>query len=509
MSPINSLRSAAEPVEAVKDTIWPAPNMSILSRSAAPAPELRVEVFGGFWRAWLSRAADASNAPVDYVAMPLLATSAALIGNARWVVAWPGWAEPACLWCASVGNPSQGKTPGATPITRDARKLVESEMGRLYPKELEAWKEREAVGRAAVKEWQKAVEKAIKCGGPVPPKPDLAFIPPKPVRPRLSVTDATVESIAPLLQGLPKGLLNQRDELAGWMSNMARYANGGSDRPFWLESYVGGPFQVDRRSLPDPIFIPHLTVSVFGTIQPERLAELLEDSDDGLSSRFLWTWPEATKPFARPRTSVDPHQAATAFKQLDNLLMGKAGNGDMLPHYKHLSEAAASLMEAFGRQMQRREAAVSGLMKSAIGKARGQALRLALILEYLWWCGADDPGQEPAEISAAAMEAAASLMEEYFLPMAARVLGDSAIPASERRARTLAEYIRANRLEVVNITMIRDTARLPGLRETDNVKAACQFLAEAGWLRAAPLKGAAGRPPGDWVVNPMVHEAER
>lgn len=509
MSAAENLRAAGEAAEAAMDTAWPAPNMAVLSRSAAPAPELPLDVFGPSWGPWMSRAAEASNAPVDYVAMPLLATSAALIGNARWVVAWPGWAEPACLWCASVGNPSQGKTPGAAPITRDTRKLVEAEMGRTYPAQLEAWKEREVVGASAFKDWEKSVAKAIAAGEAVPPKPELATIPPKPIRPRLSITDVTIQAVAPLLQGLPKGLLNQQDELAGWLSNMARFANGGSDRPFWLESYVGGPFQVDRRGMPEPIFIPHLTVSVFGTIQPERLAELMDDSDDGLSSRFLWTWPGATKPFARPKTSVDPRQAATALQHLDNLLMNKAENGDMLPHYKHLSEAAAAVIEAFGRDMQRREVTVSGLMKSAIGKARGQALRLALILEYLWWCGAADPGPEPAEISAAAMQAAAGLMKEYFLPMAARVLGDSAIPASERHARTLGEWIVATRAEVVNVSMIRDTARLPGLRESGDVKAACRFLAEAGWLRASPSHGASGRPRGDWLVNPGVHEAQR
>ena len=39
-------------------------------------------------------------------------------------------------------------------------------------------------------------------------------------------------------------------------------------------------------------------------------------------------------------------------------------------------------------------------LRSALGKTRGQALRVALVLEFLWWCGADGFGPPPAQISA-------------------------------------------------------------------------------------------------------------
>ena len=157
-----------------------------------------------------------------------------------------------------------------------------------------------------------------------------------------------------------------------------------------------------------------------------------------------------------------------------------------------------------------------GLLKSSIGKARGQALRLALVLEYLWWCG--DGGSdalpsvgmvrpEPAAVSVRAMQAAAGLMDAYFLPMARRVLGDAAIPDDERHARTLATWIMETRPERVNVSSIRDGARLPGLRESDPVKAACRFLVEARWLNEAPSSGGPGRPRGDFIVSPKLWEA--
>ena len=483
----------------------PAPNMAILTRSAATAPEMPVDVFGPFWRAWITRTAEGSNAPIDYVGMPVLAIASALLGNARWAAAWRGWAEPPALWCCSVGNPSSGKSAGAAPVTRDTLRKVEAHMGRDYPAELERWETVASVGRSAMKAWEKEVAAAIKRGEPVPDRPKEAVIPPKPIRPRASVSDATVEALAPLLAGLPKGVLHLRDELAGWLLNMSRYSNGGSDRPFWLEAYTGGPYQVDRVKHPEPVFVPHLTIPVFGTIQPDRLGETLEDADDGLASRFLWAWPDTVRAFRMPRDAGDPHQAATAFQRLANLEMPKDEKGDRYPWYVKLTPDAQAVLVDFARDMQAREPGAHGLLKSSIGKARGQALRLALVLEYLWWCGGDETAPEPAEISAAAMQAAAGLMDAYFLPMAGRVLGDASIPTAERNARTLAAWLIETKPETVNVSAIRDGARLPGLRDSDAVKAAVQFLAEAHWLTKAPGTGAAGRPRGDWVVNPKIY----
>ena len=88
--------------------------------------------------------------------------------------------------------------------------------------------------------------------------------------------------------------------------------------------------------------------------------------------------------------------------------------------------------------------------------------------------------------------------------MASRIFSDAAVPDDEKNARTLARWIVNTRAEKVNVTAIRDKARLPGLRETTDVKAACQFLVEARWLLEEPHTGRAGRPAGDFRVNPRL-----
>ena len=485
---------------------WPEPVIDILNRSSAPPPPLPMAVFGDFWGRWLEDAAESSNAPVDYVALPLLIAASSLLGNARWVVAWRGWAEPPVLWGASVGNPSSGKTSGATPIMRGVMGEIERHLGRDFPDKLKAWQEIASVARAINKQWEKDVARAVKNGEAMPPRPNEAIAPPKPVMPRARVIDSTIEKLTEILAGTPKGLLCVRDELSAWLLNLSRYANGGSDRPFWLEAWSGGPMRIDRVKNPEPIFVSHLSLALFGTVQPDRLDDLLADSDDGLVSRFLWVWP-ASRPFRQPTRDADIAAAVRCLTRLADLRMAETEGGELLPSYVHLADDARAVIEDFGREAQERERAASPLVKSTLGKARGQVLRLAITLEYLWWSASDPAAPEPDRVSRRAVQAAAALVDGYFLPGAARVFGDCAVSSEERNMRTLANWIVQQRPERVNVSLIRDTARLSGLRESDSIKQACRNLEEAGWLRAAPFTGQAGRPRGDYLVNPRLWEA--
>jgi len=480
------------------------PEMGFLSRTRLPAPPLPLDAFGPWWASWIADTAAGANAPPDYVALPLLSVGSALIGNARWPRGWPGWFEPPTLWCASVGNPSSGKSPGAAPVIRDVLGLVEANMAGDYPAEMEAWKEAAKVAEAVARKWEKEVAKALEAGNEIPAKPREAIVSDKPVRPRVRVSDTTVEALAPLLRALPKGVLNVRDELAGWLLNLSRY-NGGTDRPFWLESYVGGSYTVDRQKHPDPIHLPRLAVPAFGTIQPDRLHDALTGTDDGLAGRFLWAWPDPV-PFRRPSTATNAPAAAMALGRLAALLMIEGENEELKPAFIGLVPDAADLLERFAQDMQDKETEAHGLLRSSIGKARGQALRLALVLEYLRWCVCDGK-PEPQQVGADAMQAAADLMRTYYLPMAARVLGDGSVPAEERNARTLAEWIMRTRPALVNVSIVRDRARLPGLRESELVKQACRFLADARWLLPVDETGKPGRPRGDWLVHPLLWAA--
>ena len=162
-------------------------------------------------------------------------------------------------------------------------------------------------------------------------------------------------------------------------------------------------------------------------------------------------------------------------------------------------------MREFGREMQMRRALAGGLLRSAFGKARGSALRISLTLEWLWWCAKDDFAMPPTEISLAAFEAAAALVDDYLLPMAERVFGDASATEIERNAATLARWIIKERPAQVYVRDLQRTVRLPGLRTAELIKGAANALVEADWLRPPPFLGRFGpRVPAIYSVNPKL-----
>lgn len=87
-----------------------------------------------------------------------------------------------------------------------------------------------------------------------------------------------------------------RDELAGFLSNLARKEYQ-SDRAFYLTAFNGDDqFTYDRIER-GTIFIPNATVSIIGGIQPARIIPIIQDmhrgiNDDGLMQRFqMLTFP--------------------------------------------------------------------------------------------------------------------------------------------------------------------------------------------------------------------------
>ena len=480
---------------------WGDPDMEILRLRRRPPLALPVEVFGPAWGTWITDAAAAAACPPDYVAAPLLSGASVLIGHSRWARAIEGWEEPPHLWTISVGDSGDGKSPGMDTLHREVLPELERRMVGDFPERLREWRAAAEFDKAAEKQWQDSVRTAQKEGKVVPPPPRPIVSSVEPQRPRLRQHDVTVEKVALVLAtAAPKGLLIVRDEIAGWIDGMATYNPAG--RAFWVESYGGRPYRVERVKHPDPIEIARLAVAVNGGTQPERLEKLLAAADDGLIARMMWFWPD---PVAFELTEKTPG-TAWAVTALDRLRELDLRPGDPpCPILVPLTAEGRVAMREFGREMQARRTNAGGLLRSAIGKARGSALRIALTLEWLWWCAKDDFAMPPTEISLAAFEAAAALIDEYLLPMAERVFGDAAATGNERNAATLARWIINERPAEVHVRDLQRSVRLPGLRTAALIKGAANVLVEADWLRPPPIFGTQqGRIPIVYVVNPKL-----
>jgi hypothetical protein len=248
-------------------TGWGIPILECLV--AAPhAAVLPLEVFGQAWGDWIVEAAEAAACPPDYVAAPLLAAVSALIGNARWAQASPGWSEPPFLWICTVGDSGNGKSPGSDCLMRDVLPEIERKMIADFPDRLQLWRANQEYDKAREETWKSEVREAqkSKTAPPLPPAPTASH---EPESPRLRQHDTTIEKVATLLcHAAPKGLLITRDELAGWVEGMTNYNDAG--RQFWLEAYGGRPFRVERQKLAEPIICSAARCSGVGGVQPDK-----------------------------------------------------------------------------------------------------------------------------------------------------------------------------------------------------------------------------------------------
>ena len=143
------------------------------------------------------------------------------------------------------------------------------------------------------------------------------------------------------------------------------------------------------------------------------------------------------------------------------------------------------------------------MLRSAFGKARGAALRLSLVLEWLWCCAKADMSLPPDSISKEAFAAAATLVGEYFMPMAERVFGDAGATDVERDAATLARWIVKEHPNDVHVRRLLREVRLPGLRSAEQIKAAAKILVDADWLRA-PVIGFGAQSKVVYAINPRL-----
>jgi hypothetical protein len=229
---------------------------------------------------------------------------------------------------------------------------------------------------------------------------------------------------------------------------------------------------------------------------------LLHEADDGLLGRILWLWP-APVPF---RLGHQTLRVGWAIRALDRLRELDLQPGDpSMPIRVPLTAEGRGMIESFARDMQDRQKNADGLLRAALGKARGQALRLALVLEMLWWCGEDGASPPPTRISPRAFIAAAELIGDYFMAMAERVYGDPAATTRYRDAAALADWILKTRPQEVHIRHLQREVRLPGLRTAGQLRDAAEILTAAGWLRPPALNTRFGpRARVSYRVNPQL-----
>ena len=373
-------------------------------RELPEAPPFPVEALPAPCRRLVEEAAAAIVCPPEFIAVPLLVTLGAAIGTSRVVRLKGGWTESAAVYAAIVALPGKKKTPALKAATKAARE----KQGDYRQEYREAKEEHEAEAR----QWEADKKSAAKEGEPAPEPPA------KPVMKRTVVEDTTVEALAAVLEGNPRGVLVARDELSAFVRSLDQYKNHkGTDRQFYLSAWSNSPVTVDRKNLEEPLFLLKPFVGVVGSIQPGVLSELTANrhglEGDGFLDRFLFAYPEPMP--SRWSDEEISFDAVLGVRALYDALLSKLEldyqeNGDPEPRAVDLSgEARARFREeANALQEETEQPGFPNVLRGPWSKLEAYLARLALVL---------------AMARAVSVPAAEELVEHEDVEAAATLLG--------------------------------------------------------------------------------------
>jgi uncharacterized protein DUF3987 len=477
---------------------WESPDWSILDDRRGALPEFPLDCLGEPLQQWVERAAVGAGVTAAHVAVPTLGIASSLVGMARRVRASSSWLEPMTCWVGIVGASGTGKTPGIDAVKRALAQIERDSLSKIA--DLQRKHETRAENAKALRAaWKDRVAEAVEAGVAPPPMPEDATDFGKFVPPRLYVSDGTIERFGELLQARPQGVLRLTDELSAMFMNMSRYS-GGQDNEFWLESWNGNSYNVER--IGRTLHLDHLLIGVVGGLQPDKLAKSFEGPADGMYARLLFSWPSepAYRALNDEATEVDP-DILNALKRLDGL--AEFADDRLVKRSLGLSEDALRRFEQFRQFAHAEKEAVEGRDREWLAKGPAHVLRLAGTLCLLDW--AMRGGEQPTAIGGDFMAAAILLVKEYFCPHARAALRQIGLTERHVNARRVLRWIRARDKREFSREEIRRDA-LGQKLDAEQTASVIEALVRAGWVREleAVTTPKGGRPARRWQVNPLI-----
>ena len=430
-------------------------------------PSFPIAALPGVLRAFAEdRARTIGADPAAIAWSAISACSAAIDGRIRLrMKTHDGWTVPPAIWVALVGRPSSKKSP-----------VIDA-----------AWEPLHHAQSVDLRRWREAHDqwKAL-------PKDEQRNSPePMPSR-RLVTHDATMEATQEILGRQDRGIGVLRDELAGWIGSLEKYSSGrgsAADRAFWLQAHNGTPHVVDRVGR-GTTAVNNLLATICGGIQPDRLRQFGDLTDDGLWQRFvpILVGPGRMGCDERPTRAVTDYAAA-----VDGLLQ-------LDPKMRmELSAAAQAIrldVEKRAFELEQGEA-LGARFASFCGKMHGLWGRLALVLTLL----DPEPGA-PFIVPERAAIAARTLIFDSVLPNAARTYAATGGAGADNEAtQTIAGFLLVKRVARVLASDLTRNVRVCRGLAVEEVQKLVSPLVAGGWLTPEREFN-----PTAWAVAPMVHE---
>ncbi|MEM6260201.1 MAG: DUF3987 domain-containing protein [Planctomycetota bacterium] len=454
-----------------------------------------IETLPGPLATFVRRGAKAIGCDPSYIALPMLSSLAAAVGNSRRIELKPGWVEPAILWTAIVGESGSKKSPPLDLALAPVRKRQRSAMAD-FRAALSDYDAERLVYEKHLASWRRGKDKDEN-----PPNP-----PDEPRPERLVIADTTVEALASNLANQPRGLLLARDELSGLFGSFDRYSGGrGADAANYLEFYRGQSLSVDRKGGSPPlIYVPRASVSITGTIQPGILRTVLgkQHRESGMAARFLFAYPPRI-PTRWTDEQIDPvleSQVANLVGRLYELPLHIGEDGEAYPVNLSLTSEAKDAFVAFYNAHGSEQDELAGDTAAAFSKLSGCAARLALVIHCCQWAAGSTPQRHDEQIDVCSMEAGITLAR-WFANEALRIYAMLDESEQDRTQRDLIDWI-AGRGGCVTVREIQRGPRRFRQDTTSLEKSLDELVSEDfGRWQACPVGERGGRPSRQFILN--------
>jgi hypothetical protein len=470
-------------------------------------------------RPWIMDEARRMPCPPDFVAATAIVALSILIGARCAIKPKPNdtWLVVPNLWGGIVGDPSARKTPAATAAMKPMDRLIaiahKSFEDDMHSYELENLTHE--ARESALKDKLKAAAKDRKKGDPEMIAAELQTLhdqaPKKPILRRFKTNDPTVESLGELLRDNPHGLLVFRDEIVGLLASWEREGREG-DRAFYLEAYNGNAsFDVDRIGR-GHVHIANLCASLFGGIQPDKLAGYLRITirsldNDGLFQRFqllvfpdpqIWEWrDESPDKYSRDRVYEVFEQLAN-FNPVHWGAIAK-GEHDKFDTFLFSGEAQEVFVQ-WSTELYREkiETEDDAIIRQHLSKYDSLFCSLALIF-HLVECAAHGLRSPVSRQSAIRAAGWCDYLESH-----ARRCYGLLRDAGLRAARTLARKLERGELRTGFTAYHVRRHQWSNLQTADDVESALDWLEDSGWIRRLPRadQPRGGRPTVRYEVHP-------
>jgi hypothetical protein len=452
--------------------------------------------------------------PLEYVAVGALCMVAGAIGSAVGVrpKERTDWTIYGNLWGLICGPPASYKSPAlkdaVAPLQEQDKEAAKvfSALDKQYQKELAVYRER---------------IKPPKNSRYTQPDYDAMAIdePTEPPRRRFIVNDTTIEALQVLLQFNPRGLLCYVDEITQLINTWEK-ENKQGDRGFYISAWEGGgSYVVDRISRKETR-IPVLSLSILGSIQPDKLnttlVRTLDTDNDGLLQRFQAAIYLTAQELAQDENAVDTYPDSTHRKMVFDLIQTITNTSDFqyygatlekddvsaIPYFKLDKDGAQQeFIKWLNKNNEKLKDEENPYLVQHFSKYRKLCPTLILIFHVLNVCADGNPcAQIPLETVQLAA-AWCALFEQH----ATRIY-NAAAPTELLGAHSLGKQLLANKLP--NPFALRDVQRKNWrfLAESAKILQALKVLEEYNWVRqiVPPVGPNGGRKKIEYWINPKL-----